>query len=125
MMLDQRQGLLAHLKQAILEVHDAYIPSAQYPIGCPLQHEEGCLPHVRLDDLSEVNDILCLKNAGQIVPRKSYILLLTTSKGKIAVSAMSVPVNLTGNSSTAEASTKSTGNLSIILTQSKRPVNIH
>jgi len=84
MMLDQRQGLLAHLKEAINEVHHTYIPSAKYPIGyveCPLQHEEGCLPHVRLDGISEVNDILCSKNAGQIVSRKSYMSLLSLSKG--------------------------------------------
>ena len=94
-MLEQRQGLLAHLKEAIHEVHHTYIPSAKNPIGyveCPLQHEEGCLPHVRLDDISEVKDILCSRNAGQIVPRKSYMLLLTTSKGKIVVSAMLVTV---------------------------------
>ena len=83
-MLDQRQGLLAHLKEAINEVHHTYIPSAKYPIGyieCPLPHEEGCLPHVRLDGVSEVNDILCSRNAGQIVPRKSYMPLLSLSKG--------------------------------------------
>jgi len=118
MMLDQRRGLLAHLKQAINEVHNTYIPSAKHPIGyveCPLQHEEGCLPHVRLDEIDEVNDILCSRNAGQIVPRKSYMLLLTTSQGKMAVSAIVVLVYVTGNSS---ASTQSTSNLSRILTQS-------
>ncbi|XP_065912071.1 uncharacterized protein [Dysidea avara] len=107
MMLGQRQELLAHLKEAIHEVHHTYIPSAKDPIGyveCPLQHEEGCLPHVRLDDISEVNDILCLKNPGQIVPRKSYMLLLTTSK-------------------VTEASTQSTSNLNRILTQ--RPTAKH
>ena len=84
MMLGQRQELLTHLKESIHEVHQTYIPSAQYPIAyveCPLEHEEGCLPHVRLDDINEVNDIPCPKNEGQIVPRKAYMLLLTTSKG--------------------------------------------
>ena len=122
MMLGQRQELLVHLKEAIHEVHHTYIPSAKDPIGyveCPLQHEEGCLPHVRLDDISEVNDILCSRSPGRIVPRKSYMLLLTTSKGKIAVSTILVPLNLTGNSSVTEASTQSTGNLNRILTQSK------
>ena len=88
MMLDQRQGLLAHLKEAIDEVHLTYIPSAKHPIGyveCPLEHEEECLPHIRLDDVNEANDILCLKSASQIVPRKSYMPLLAVSKGKVAV----------------------------------------
>ena len=108
MMLDQRQGLLAHLKEAINEVHHTYIPSAKYPIGyveCPLQHEDGCLPHVRLDGISEVNDILCSRNAGQIVPRKSYMPLLSVSKGKIILLALLLLV-------------PSTVDLSKILTQS-------
>ena len=84
MMLGQRQELLAQLKESLHEVHQTYIPSAKYPIGyveCPLEHEEGCLPHVRLDDINEVNDIECSKNEGQFVPRKAYMLLLTTVKG--------------------------------------------
>ena len=84
MMLCQRQELLAHLKESLHEVHQTYIPSAQYPIGyveCPLEHEECCLPHVRLDAINEVNNIPCPKNEGQIVPRKAYMLLLTTLKG--------------------------------------------
>jgi len=49
MMLGQHKELLEHLKEVIDEVHKAYIRSASYPIvyvECPLQHEEGCLPHV-------------------------------------------------------------------------------
>ena len=91
MMLDQRQGLLAHLKEAIDEVHHSYIPSAKHPIGyveCPLEHEEGCLPHIRLNDVNEANDVICLKSAGQIVPRKSYMPLLAVSKGKIILLAL-------------------------------------
>ena len=84
MMLCQRQELLTHLKESLHEVHQTYIPSAQYPIGyveCPLEHKEGCLPHVCLDHINKVNDIPCPKNEGQTVPRKAYMLLLTTSKG--------------------------------------------
>ena len=85
MMFGQRQELLMHLKKVIDEVHHTYIKSTSDPIvyvEYPLQHEEGCLPHIRLDNINEVDDVPCLKNAGKVVPRKSYMLLLTTSNGK-------------------------------------------
>ena len=84
-MLQQRQGLLAHLKKSINEVHSIYIPSAKYPIGyieCPLSHKEGCMPHIRLEDISETEDVYCPKADGEIVPPQAYMLLLTTDTGE-------------------------------------------
>ena len=84
-MLEQRQDLLAHLKDSINEVHIVYIPSARHPIGyieCPLQHEENCGPHVRIQDISETDDVYCPKNDGKIVPPQAYMMLLTTDTGE-------------------------------------------
>ena len=84
-MLAQRQTLLAHLKKSIIEVHEVYIPSARRPIAyieCPLQHEENCGPHVRLEDISEAEDLYCSKNDGEVVPPQAYMMLLTTSTGE-------------------------------------------
>ena len=84
-MLEQRQDLLAHLKDSINEVHSVYIPSARHPIGyieCPLSHKEGCMPHVRLDDISETDDVYCSKNVGKIVPPQAYMMLLTADTGE-------------------------------------------
>ena len=80
MMLTQRKKLLTHLKESLHEVHCTYIPSAKFPIGyveCPLEHTENCFPHVRLDDIYEVEDVPCSKNENQIVPRKAYMALKT------------------------------------------------
>ena len=80
MMLEQRQDLLAHLKKSINEVHTVYIPSARYPIGyieCPLVHKKGCMPHVRLEDITVTEKVYCSKNAGKIVPPQAYMMLLT------------------------------------------------
>ncbi|XP_065907695.1 uncharacterized protein [Dysidea avara] len=52
----------------------------KFPIGyveCPLEHTENCFPHVRLDDIYEVEDVPCSKNENQIVPRKAYMALKT------------------------------------------------
>ena len=84
-LLEQRQALLAHLKKSINEVHNVYIPSARHPIGyieCPLQHEENCGPHVRLDNISVTEDVHCCKCDGQIVPSEAYMMLLTTDTGE-------------------------------------------
>ena len=84
-MLTQRQALLAHLKKSIIEVHEVYIPSARHPIGyieCPLQHEENCGPHVRLEDISETEDVHCSKSDGKVVPPEAYMMLLATYTGK-------------------------------------------
>jgi len=80
MMFDQRKKLLSHLKESLYEVHYMYIPSAKYPIRyieCPLKHEESCLPHVRFDNINEVDDVPCSRTENQIVPRKAYMALLT------------------------------------------------
>ena len=85
MMLAQRQALLAHLKKSIIEVHEVYIPSARHPIAyieCPLQHEENCGPHVRLEDISETEDVYCSKSDGEVVPPEAYMMLLTTNTGE-------------------------------------------
>ena len=84
-MLEQRKDLLAHLKNSINEVHNTYIPSAAYPIGyieCPLQHEENCSPHVRLEDISETENVYCSKSDGQVVPFEAYMMLLKADNGK-------------------------------------------
>ena len=84
-MLKQRQDLLAHLKKSIDEVHTVYIPSARYPIGyieCPLSHKKGCMPHVRLQDISETGKVYCSKSDGRIVPPQAYMMLLTTDTGE-------------------------------------------
>ena len=78
-MLEQRQELLSHLKKSISEVHNNYIPSAKHPIGyieCPLSHKEGCMPHVRLEDISETERVYCSKNDGKVVPPEAYMMLL-------------------------------------------------
>ena len=83
-MLAQRQDLLAHLKKSISEVHTVYIPSARYPIAyieCPLQHEENCGPHVRLEKISETEDVYCPKTVGR-VPPEAYMMLLKADDGK-------------------------------------------
>ena len=84
-MLAQRRALLSHLKKSIIEVHEVYIPSAKHPIGyieCPLQHEENCGPHVRLDDISEIEDVYCSKSDGEVVPPEAYMMLLAINTGK-------------------------------------------
>ena len=84
-MLKQREALLAHLKESIIEVHKVYIPSARCPIEyieCPLQHEEHCGPHVRLKDISKTGKVYCSKNAGKVVPPQAYMMLLTTKSGE-------------------------------------------
>ena len=84
-MLKQRQDLLVHLKESINEVHNTFIPSAKHPIGyieCPLPHEEGCMPHVRLDDISETGKAYCPKSDGKLVSPQSYMMLLTTDTGE-------------------------------------------
>ena len=84
-MLRQRQDLLAHLKASISEVHNTFIPSAKHPIGyieCPLSHEESCMPHVRLEDISETEKVYCPKSYGKIVPPEAYMMLLTIHTGE-------------------------------------------
>ena len=84
-MLKQRKDLLRHLKMSISEVHNKYIPSAKHPIAyieCPLSHKAGCMPHVRLDKISESERVYCSKNGGKIVPPEAYMMLLKADYGK-------------------------------------------
>ena len=84
-MLVQRKDLLAHLKKSINEVHSTYIPSAAYPIEyieCPLQHEENCSPHVRLENISETEKARCSKSDSEVVPPEAYMMLLKADIGK-------------------------------------------
>ena len=84
-MLEQRRDLLAHLRRSINEVHRVYIPSAKYPIAyieCPLQHEENCGPHIKLDNISATEKVHCSKNDSEIVPPQAYMMLLTTDTGE-------------------------------------------
>ena len=87
-MLEQRQALLSHLKKSITAVHKVYIPSAKHPIGyieCPLQHDEDCGPHVRLEGIegiSESGKVYCSKSVGRVVPPQAYMMLLTTNTGE-------------------------------------------
>ena len=60
-----------------------YIPSARYPVAyseCPLSHEEDSMPHVRLEDISETEDVYCFRSGGKIIPPQVYMMLLTTDK---------------------------------------------
>ena len=84
-MFKQRQALLASLMKSISEVHSTYIPLARYPIAyieCPLCHEEGCIPHVRLEDISETENVYCFRSGGKIVPPQAYMMLLPTDTGE-------------------------------------------
>ena len=85
-MLEQCKDLLSHLKKSISEVHSNSIPSAKQPIAyieCPLSHEESCMPHVRLEDISKSERVHCSKNEGKIVPPEAYMMLLqATDNGK-------------------------------------------
>ena len=84
-MLKQRKDLLSHLKKSISEVHSNSIPSAKHPIAyieCPLSYKEGCMPHVRLEDISESERVHCSKNNGKIVPPSAYMMLLQADHGE-------------------------------------------
>jgi len=82
MMLQHRQQLLMHLQKCVSKVHQSHIPCAREPIGyleCPLQHDESCHPHVRLNQLSISEELICPKSNHQIIPFETYALLFTTS----------------------------------------------
>ncbi|XP_065884558.1 uncharacterized protein [Dysidea avara] len=90
MMLEQRQELLSYLKESLNVIHQMYIPSARQPIAyleCPLHHDDNCLPHVRLNSINTSNDVFCSKSECQAVPKKAYMLLLTTVSDKGSSSA--------------------------------------
>ena len=81
-MLQHRQQLLIHLQKCVGEVHHSHIPCAREPIiylECPLQHDESCLPHIRLDRINKSQDLVCPKSNHQIIPFETYALLFTAS----------------------------------------------
>jgi len=83
-----------------------YIPSARQPIGyieCPVEHDKNYLPHVRLDSINASSDVFCPKSACKIVPKKTYMMLLTTVTDKgmyisLPVPLFSINVFFTGDS---------------------------
>ena len=84
-MLLQRQQLQDHLEECIYEAHQSHIPCARPPIGyleCPLHvHEKICPPpHIRLDQLTPLDDVTCPKTMDcQVVPQEAYALLFVPS----------------------------------------------
>ena len=83
-MLLQRQQLRHHLEQCIQEAYLSHMSCARLPVGyleCPLHTpEEECSPHIRLDQISISDDIICTKSDDcQVVPREAYALLFVSS----------------------------------------------
>ena len=84
-MLKERQDLRFHLEDCIDQIYRAYIPSARCPIPyieCPLSHEEGCMPHIRLADIGLSKVVRCYKNDDEVVPQQAYMMLLTADIGE-------------------------------------------
>lgn len=86
-MLQQRKQLQSHLEKCIEDAHQSHIPCASSPIGyleCPLHSpEENCFPHIRLDEITPFDDVICTKSSDcQVVPQEAYALLFTTSLTK-------------------------------------------
>ena len=85
-MLLQRQQLRHHLEQCIQEAYLSHMSSARPPVGyleCPLhtsEEEEECSPHIRLDQISIRDDVICTESDDcQVVPREAYALLFVSS----------------------------------------------
>ena len=83
-LLLQRQQLRKHLEECIDEAYQSYISCARPPIGyleCPLHmSDENCPPHIRLDELSAYDDVICTKSTEcQVVPREVYALMFVSS----------------------------------------------
>ena len=72
--------LLEHLPSFILGAHNCCISKADRPIvymECPLQHDENCAPHIRLDTLAIDTDVWCTKvNPMKLISKDAYNLLL-------------------------------------------------
>ena len=43
------------------------------------------MPHVRLEDISETENIYCSKSDHQIVPSQAYMMLLTIHSGQLHI----------------------------------------
>ena len=83
-MLQQRQQLQDHLEQCIKEAHQSHISCARCPVGyleCPLHEpEEHCSPHIRLDQLTQFDKVICPKSIDcRVVPQEAYALLFVKS----------------------------------------------
>ena len=79
-MLQHCQQLLMYLQKCVSEVYHSHIPCVREPIiylECLLQHDESCLPHIRLDRINISEDLVCPKNDHQIIPFETYTLLFT------------------------------------------------
>ena len=48
----------------------------------PTRRAAACMPHVRLQDISETDNVYCPKSDGKIVPPQAYTMLLTTDTGE-------------------------------------------
>ena len=77
----QRWDLIQeHLQFFILDAHKRCISKAQQPITymeCPVQHDENCAPHIRLDALAIDRDVWCTKvNPKRLISKDAYNLLL-------------------------------------------------
>jgi len=77
----QRWDLLQkHLPSFILDAHSRCISKADQPIAymeCPIQHDENCAPHIRLNTLAANTDVWCTKeNPKKLIPKDAYNLLL-------------------------------------------------
>ena len=75
---EQRWKLLHTLNTMIHSVHERCISTAQKPIAyieCPLQHDEECGLHLRLEKIKP--NMYCNKvYPKQLVPKETYNLLL-------------------------------------------------
>jgi len=81
-MLKHRKELVSHLKSCVAEVHNSCIPSAEKPIAyleCPLAHEPDYLPHIRLDKVNDIDEVLCRPSNNQPISKEAYILLYRAS----------------------------------------------
>ena len=78
--LQRRDLLQEHLPSFILDAHNRCIFKADQPIAymeCPMQHDENCAPHVRLDTLAIDTDVWCTRmNPKKLVSKDAYNLLL-------------------------------------------------
>ena len=83
-MLLQRQQLRQQLEECIDDAYQSHISCARPPVGylqCPLQvPEKNCPPHIRLDQISMADDVICPKSDDcKTVPREAYALLFVSS----------------------------------------------
>jgi len=96
-MLGQRQELLSCLKASLHEICQICIPSARQPIEyleCPLEHDDNFMPHIRLGGINASDDVFCSKSDCKIIPKKAYLMLLTTNEGISSSRCILLPIFL-------------------------------